>query len=125
MRIGGSTSCIGSGQNDLRFGDVEAGLAISDTEACSCWRSAAAKLRDAGLRGGVVSPLGVGRTMVFLQRSHIPEAYVMGCLHVLQMATVFEGVATCVLLNLKSKLDLVVVIDDESLLLRMSPADER
>ena len=34
----------------------------------------------------------------------------IGCLHVLQMATVVDGVATCDLLNLKSKLDLDVVV---------------
>ena len=67
-------TCVGRGQKGSRFGDVGAGLVISDNEAWSCWRSKAAKLRDEGLRGGVVSPLGVGRTMVFLQRSQIPEA---------------------------------------------------
>lgn len=50
----------------------------------------------------------------------------MGCLQVLQIETVVDGVAVCPLLNLKSKLDLVVVGSDpfESLLLR-SEAEDR
>jgi hypothetical protein len=51
----------------------------TDEFLCSCWRSVEAKLRAEGLRGGVVSPLGEGRMMVLVQRSHTPELYVMGC----------------------------------------------
>lgn len=54
--------------------------------------------------------MDVARIMVFLQRSHIPEANVMGCLQVPHMATVVDGVATRALLNLKSKLDLMIVV---------------
>jgi hypothetical protein len=49
-----------------------------------------AKLRAAGLSGGVVSPGEDGRMMVFLQRSHIPSVDVMERLQVLQIATVVE-----------------------------------
>jgi hypothetical protein len=80
-QAGGSNICVGIGQNDLRFGDVDCGTMTSSTDEflCSCWRSVEAKLRAEGLRGGVVSPLGEGRMMVLVQRSHTPELYVMGC----------------------------------------------
>ena len=55
-------------------------------------RSVDPKLRQDGLRGGVFSPDGEERTIVFLHISQIPEVDVMLCLHVLQMATVVEDV---------------------------------
>lgn len=48
--------------------------------------------------------------IVFLHGSQIPEAYAIGCLHVLQMATVVDGEVVALLLNLKSKLDLAEAI---------------
>lgn len=75
-RIGGSTSWVGSGQKALRTGDVDVGMVMSSNDEflCSCWRSVDAKLRDKGLSGGVVSPVGAGRIIFFMQRSHMPDA---------------------------------------------------
>jgi hypothetical protein len=50
---------------------------------------------------GVDSPVGDGKMMVFLQRSQIPEVYVMGCLQDLQVATAVD-VEMGALRNLKS-----------------------
>jgi hypothetical protein len=45
-----------------------------------------------------------------LQGSQIPDEYPIGCLHVLQIATVVDDDAVALLLNLKSKLDLAEAI---------------
>jgi hypothetical protein len=74
-RIGGSSICVGSGQVDLRVGDVVFGMLFSsrDNFLCSSCRSAEAKFRAERLSGGVESPEAEGRMMVFLQASQIPE----------------------------------------------------
>jgi hypothetical protein len=61
-------------------------------------------LRAAGLMGGVVSSFSAGTAMLLMQCSQIPDAYVMGCSHVLQVQIVAAGARP----NLKSKLDRVV-----------------
>jgi hypothetical protein len=87
----------------LRFGELDGRELGSSCDVLfsSKWRSVEAKFRAAGLRGGVDSPVGEGKIMVFLQRSHIPEAYVIGCLQLLQVATAVD-VAIGPFLNLKS-----------------------
>jgi hypothetical protein len=64
------------------------------------------------------------RTIVFLQGSQIPEAYAIGCLQDLQIATVEADDAVALLLNLKSKLDLAEAITVAELRGR-SEAEER
>lgn len=59
-----------------------------------------------GLIGGVVLAADVDRITVFLHGSQIPEAYDIGCLHVLHIAIGLEDEVIALLLNLKSKLDL-------------------
>lgn len=109
-RIGGSITCDGRGQKDFRVGEIATGMATSSKDGLrNCWRSEGENARPVGLIGGVISPLGGAMMMVRWQRSHMPEAYVIACLQVLQVDTVVDGVAACPLLNLKSKLDLVVV----------------
>jgi hypothetical protein len=82
-----------------------------------------AKLRAAGLRGGVVSPASEGTTMVLVQRSQTPEVYVIGVWQVLQI--VIDGIAACARLNLKSKLDRVVEPSFDLRPFPMSEAEER
>lgn len=101
-RTGGLVSCNAGGQA-LRF-DRLGGRELassSDVAFSSKCRSVEAKFRAAGVRGGVDSPVGEGRMMVFLQRSQTPEEYLIGCLQLLQVATAFD-VAMGALRNLKS-----------------------
>ena len=120
LRLGSTKSCVfGGGRNEssrtggfvsrsaggqpLRFGELvvcEFGSSNS-VFFSSEWRSAEAKLRAAELRGRVDSSAEDGRMMVFLQRSQIPEAYVIDCLQLLQVATAVD-VAIGALRNLKS-----------------------
>lgn len=92
-RIGGSMSWVDDGcRLALRFGGEDEGVVVPDEQfLCSCGRSVEAKLRAAGLRGGVVSPAVEGKMMVFLHFSQIPESEVIDRLHVLQIATVVEA----------------------------------
>lgn len=87
---------------DLRFGEELIEVTGDDApDFNSLWslgRSVDAKLRQEGLRGGVVSPDGVESMIVFLHFSQIPEVEVMLCLHVLQMATVVEDALSRLLL---------------------------
>ena len=101
-RIGGLVSCSAGG-HPLRFGELDNREVGSSCVAVfsSKWRSVEAKLRAAGLKGGVDSPLRIGRTMVFLQRSQITEEYVIGCLQLLQVATAVD-VTIGAVRNLKS-----------------------
>jgi hypothetical protein len=73
-RAGGLVSCKAGGQ-PLRFDklDVRGNCSSCDVAFSSKCRSVKAKLRAAGVRGGVDSPVGDGRMIVFLQRSQTPE----------------------------------------------------
>lgn len=106
-RIGGSRSCVGIGQNDLRFGEDAFGVAVSwrHSSGSISWRCILALRVAVGLEDVVVLVEDVDRITVFLQGSHNPEAYDIGCLHVLHMAIGMEEVVV-LLRNLKSKLDL-------------------
>jgi hypothetical protein len=75
-RDDGSAICAGSGQYDVRRDDVDVGMLASSVYEFlrSFWRSVEAKLRAAGLRGGVVSPLAEGRMKVLVQPSQILDA---------------------------------------------------
>lgn len=74
-RNDGSVRCAGSGQYDVCRDDEVGMMASSGYEFLrSFWRLVEAKLRAAGLRGGVVSPLAEGRMMVLVQPSQTPEA---------------------------------------------------
>lgn len=101
-RIGGLVNCNAGGQ-PLRFDRLDGRELWSscDVAFSSKCRSVEAKFRAAGVSGGVDSPEGDGRMMVFLQRSQTPEEYVMGCLQLLQVATVFD-VTIGAVRNLKS-----------------------
>jgi hypothetical protein len=70
-----SEMCAGSGQYEVRRDGVDVGTMTSSFNEFlrSFWRSVEAKLRAAGLRGGVVSPVAEGRTIVLVHPSHTPE----------------------------------------------------
>lgn len=97
-RMGGSISWGGGSWRDLRFGDEDVGVVEPDVDSLwSLGRSVDAKFRHDGLRRGVDSPEGRGRTMVFMHVSHIPDAEFIPPLHVLQMATVDVDSGQCLL----------------------------
>jgi hypothetical protein len=75
-RKDGSARCAGNGQNDVRRDGIEVRMVTSsiDEFLCRFRRSVEAKLRAAGLRGGVASPLEHGMTIVLVHPSQIPEA---------------------------------------------------
>lgn len=72
----GSARCAGSGQYDVRRDDVVDVRMLTSSPyefLRSLMRSVEAKFREAGLIGGVVSPLEDGKMMVLVQLSQTPE----------------------------------------------------